>query len=239
MRSLNAQLKKLATKENIILLSVAILLPLYMRLGTPASFDLLFGKLLSSQPVQSVVRVFYHYGAIFLMLAVIPVCIITGIFREKLSDYGIRTGDYKTGFKIVFLLLIPLAGFMVLTTLTDGSIPPLFHSVYPSIPLTASDPGLFFMNALFMSLYYISFEFFYRGYMLFGLKDRFGAAAAILIQTIPSVIIHFDKPNGELFASVLGEILFGVLALRTGSILYGILIHYFLGVSLELATILF
>jgi membrane protease YdiL (CAAX protease family) len=69
--------------------------------------------------------------------------------------------------------------------------------------------------------------------MLFGLRDAVGAANAILIQTIPSTLLHIGKPDGEIFAAILAGIAFGIIALRTKSILYVFVIHWLIGVTLD------
>lgn len=230
-------LNKYASKENIILLSAAILIPVVMRLGSSGAFDYFFASFFTGN--TQFLRVFYEYLFHGFAFFLVPLLIIRFVLHEKAGNFGLRRGDQIWGFKAVFVLFLPVAGFMVLTLLTDGARLPTFHSFYPQIPGVSASPWLFLLNISVMFIYYLGFEFFYRGFMLFGLRDKFGPVAAILIQTIPSVIIHFNKPDGELFSSIAGEILFGMLALKTGSIYYGLLIHFLLGVSIELSAMLF
>jgi len=60
--------------------------------------------------------------------------------------------------------------------------------------------------------------------MLFGLEAKFGYYA-ILIQMIPFVILHNGKPMPETFGAILGGIALGILAFRTRSFFYGVLVH--------------
>jgi membrane protease YdiL (CAAX protease family) len=60
---------------------------------------------------------------------------------------------------------------------------------------------------------------------------------AVLIQTIPSCLIHIGKPQGELTGSVLAGLILGGLAVRTGSIWYGFFLHATLGVLVDLLII--
>lgn len=60
--------------------------------------------------------------------------------------------------------------------------------------------------------------------MLFGLKEKFGYYA-ILIQMIPFTILHNGKPQIETFSAIIAGIALGILALRTGSFIYGVIIH--------------
>ncbi|HNR08342.1 MAG TPA: CPBP family intramembrane metalloprotease, partial [Saprospiraceae bacterium] len=85
----------------------------------------------------------------------------------------------------------------------------------------------------YIFFYYLVWEFYFRGFLLFGLAKIYGPAAAILIQTISSCLVHLGKPEGETLGSVAAGLLFGLLALRTGSIWYGWLIHFSLGVMTD------
>ena len=70
--------------------------------------------------------------------------------------------------------------------------------------------------------------------MIFSLEARFGAFAAILIQTIPSAIVHIGKPVGESFGAILAGLVFGYLAVRTRSILYPLILHAVVGIGMDL-----
>jgi membrane protease YdiL (CAAX protease family) len=65
--------------------------------------------------------------------------------------------------------------------------------------------------SLFYLLYYLGWEFFFRGYMQFGLRRRLGDWNAILIQTLASCLLHIGKPDTEIFSSILGGIVWGMV----------------------------
>ena len=75
-----------------------------------------------------------------------------------------------------------------------------------------------------MLIYMFSWEFIWRGFMLFGLKEKFGYYA-VLMQMLPFVILHNGKPAPETFSAIIGGIALGILALRTNSFLYGVFVH--------------
>lgn len=230
---------KFINKENIILLFIPVILTIYMRFGMANQFSFYFHSLFSSSTTLSFFRVFYEYIFVFVTQAIIPILLIVFVFKESPSNYGLQIGDSKKGFSIVFMLLVPIGIILLLTALVPDSKPPVFHSVYPAIPAVKNSLPLFFLNTFFLIFYYAGFEIFYRGFILFGLKDKFGAIPAILIQAIPSVLIHIHKPDGEIFGALVAEVFFGYLALKTESIYYGFFIHLFIGIGIELATILF
>jgi membrane protease YdiL (CAAX protease family) len=108
-----------------------------------------------------------------------------------------------------------------------------FARAYPFFHNAGKLTPQFFLYTLVFMLYYLAFEFFFRGFMLFGLRERFGDFYSLLIQTIPTCLIHIGKPEGEIFASILSGLLFGFIALRTKSIWYVVLLHWGIGVMLN------
>ena len=49
----------------------------------------------------------YNFLSSLLLLGVIPSLIVTGLFREPLSDYGVRWGDLRKAAQVL-LILLPL-----------------------------------------------------------------------------------------------------------------------------------
>lgn len=45
--------------------------------------------------------------------------------------------------------------------------------------------------------------------------------------------MHIGKPDGEIYSSILGALIWGVVAQRSSSILAPVLTHWVLGVSLD------
>jgi len=99
--------------------------------------------------------------------------------------------------------------------------------------------NLFLYESFYVIFYYIAWEFFFRGFLLFGLREKFGDFNAILIQTISSCLIHIGKPEGEILGSIAVGIIFGIVAIRTNSIWYVFIIHASIGVLTDLFIIYF
>ena len=73
----------------------------------------------------------------------------------------------------------------------------------------------------------MAWEFIFRGFLLFGLKDKFGEGA-ILLQMIPFTIFHFGKPEIETISCIITGIYFGYVAYRGKSFWPAYIIHLFL-----------
>jgi membrane protease YdiL (CAAX protease family) len=160
-----------------------------------------------------------------------PLLVVKLVFKEKLKDYGLTLGDKKYGLRFT-IITIPL---IVTPIIFFGSHMPQIRAEYPLSKLIQNNASVFvWYEFSYVLLYYVGWEFFFRGYILFGLREKFGDALAILIQVIPSSILHFNKPEPEFLGSIILGIVLGYLALRTRSILYPLIIHSYIGVSTDL-----
>lgn len=52
-------------------------------------------------------------------------------------------------------------------------------------------------------------EFVFRGYMLFGLKERLGGALSVLVQTLPYTVWHLAKSLPELLPTPIWGLVVG------------------------------
>ena len=75
-------------------------------------------------------------------------------------------------------------------------------------------------------------EYFFRGFLLLPLFPKLSWYAAVL-ATVPYALVHVGKPLPELVASVPFGLYLSYLAVRSGSILYGVALHWVLAISLN------
>jgi hypothetical protein len=78
-------------------------------------------------------------------------------------------------------------------------------------------------------LRYVAIELFFRGFLLLGLERFLGRAVLMPMVTLYA-FWHFGKPVPEAIGSIFAGYILGVIALRTRSIVGGILVH--VGVAL-------
>ncbi|HVP35957.1 MAG TPA: type II CAAX endopeptidase family protein [Terriglobales bacterium] len=220
---------KIELKTFVILLSASILLVIFKYYGYPQSFVSIFHTACGVDFKNCFPAHIYFFLCSVGLLILVPFALIKFVFKEKLSDYGLKKGDFKFGM-ISFLILFPL---IALAMILPSSRMPQFRAEYPLFALAGKAFSLVLLYELLYGFYYISWEFFFRGYLLFGLKDIFGEWNAILIQTLPSVLMHIGKPNGEILASIAAGMLFGKLALRGKSIYYVFFLHWCIGMALD------
>ena len=75
------------------------------------------------------------------------------------------------------------------------------------------------------------------GSLLFGLRERLGTGGALLFQTAISTLVHIGKPVGELVGAAPAGFLFGAAALRTRSVLWPLLLHWYLGALMDVESV--
>ncbi len=176
----------------------------------------------------------YMFACAFFLLGLIPVLIIKFGFNEKLKDYGLAIGDRKAGI-IALTIISPLIVIALIYPASQTTEMRNFYPFDPSAHLSIQN----FLQLEFwrVILFYTAWEFMFRGFMLFGVKKYVGDTMAICIQVIPSCLWHIGMPTGEIISSIPGGILFGILAIRTKSIIYPFILHCIIGVSLDLLII--
>ncbi|MCX7984604.1 MAG: CPBP family intramembrane metalloprotease [Bacteroidetes bacterium] len=170
----------------------------------------------------------YSFLTAFLMFGLIPVLIISLLFRESLKEYGFQVGDWKYGILTVGVL-VPL--FIVLSYFSAQN--PEFVKEYPINRSACTCSTAFLLHSFLYLLYYIGYEILMRGFIQCGLRKYFGDWNAILVQTVISTLFHIGKPTGEIYASILGGIIWGWIVFRSRSLLYVLLMHWILGISLD------
>lgn len=164
-----------------------------------------------------------------LFYLVFPVLIVKFIFREKLSDYGLKIkGMFKgwSAYLILFLLVFP---FVVLVSFEDS-----FQQTYPFFLPPDGKPvfPVLWHWEIFYALQFFSLEFFFRGFMIHGTRHRFGIYS-VFVMVVPYCMIHFAKPFPEACGSIMAGIMLGFLSYRTRSIWMGAMIHVAVAVSMD------
>jgi uncharacterized protein len=219
IKSLLSRIKDLDKKVVIILMAVAVLQTLSYYFTSRRFFrEYLFEKFQDfSQPY--LLEFIYWFVGDFLAFFIIGLLIIKLLLKEKVSDYGLQVGDYKTGLKYSSLFL-----FVMIVLIWFVSASPAFAEKYPHLSDAKSNWNILLIYELGMLIYMFAWEFIWRGFTLFGLEKKFGYYS-ILIQMIPFVILHNGKPFLETFGAIFGGIALGILALRTRSFYYCVLTH--------------
>lgn len=165
--------------------------------------------------------------------AVIPALVITCVFRERVSDYGVRLrGTLRSSWTYVamFAAIFPCILYFSTTS--------AFQAKYPFYKLVAGEPlwPRFWIWELFYAAQFLSLEFFFRGFVLHGTRRRFGFYA-IFVMMVPYCMIHFGKPMPETFGAIGAGIILGFMSLKTRSVWLGAAVHVAVALSMDLLAL--
>jgi membrane protease YdiL (CAAX protease family) len=220
-------IKELDRKVITIFLSVAVLQTISYYVTSRRFFRINFFHQLQSNPDVFLIEYLFWFIGDFFTFFVLAVLIIKFILKERLKDYGLTWGDKKIGLSIsAIFIIVMLPAIWFFSAATE------FVEKYPHLLSARANWGEFSIYETGMLIYMFSWEFIWRGFMLFGLKEKFGYYA-VLIQMIPFVILHNGKPFAETFGAIAGGIALGILALRTNSFLYGVITHMAIMFSID------
>lgn len=185
------------------------------------------------------------------LLLWVPFCFIFLILRREVADFGMVTGDLKKGvlFALVgFLLFLPVILFVAPMPASQdyyiGNSLSQSRAIYGvrlgpgGIYLGGTiDWGRLVFHECVFGFYMFCWEWFFRGFMLFGVRKVLPDWAAIVLQALLFFALHWGKPTPELISSLAGGLLLGVVALRLRSFLPCFLIHWAISMSFDFAVL--
>jgi uncharacterized protein len=228
----------------LIVLSTTVLVLVFRMYGSVAAWKKHFAPAFPDLwGGPTVVPYLYWFTCCFVLLALVPMLLIALHPRLRLRDFGLGLGDWRAGLKLYALLtagMVPVLAFAA----TQRS----FQTYYPmssgaatafeSFALEGDTQALavFLVYELMYCVYFVGWEFVFRGYMTHGLHPAMGSYA-VLVSTIPFSLLHVGKPPLETFASVPAGLLLGYVALRTRSMWWGWLLHVTVAMSMDLVAL--
>jgi membrane protease YdiL (CAAX protease family) len=219
LKSLLQILRSLDRKVVIVFLCVALLQTFSWYYTSRTFFRLYIFPNYQFEPYIYLYEYLYWFIGDFFTFFILPVLVIKLILKEDLKNYGLTPGDFSIGIKLSSIfLMIMLPVVWVFSSFPD------FVRTYPQLASVRENWNTFFIFETALFVYVVAWEFIWRGFMLFGLKEKFGYYA-IFIQMIPFLILHNGKPVSETFGAIIAGIALGILAWRTRSVYYCVITH--------------
>lgn len=239
-RWLGPYLRDLGGEPLVIVAGACTVLIVSHYQGSTNFFRQVFGQQTAQHPAAGALPFFWWFGwslGLYLILPLLLSWVTRGSFTRR---YGLGLGDWKAG-----LLLSALFLAVMLPAVYVASKTPTFAGHYPlagqsAFKLKVEGGGdrlslrLFLLYEAAYFLYFVGWEFLFRGWMLNGLLPKLGKGGAILLQTAPFALMHLGKPELEALGSIIAGIALGVLALRTRSFWYGAILHGAIAVWMDL-----
>jgi membrane protease YdiL (CAAX protease family) len=134
-------------------------------------------------------------------------------------DLGFRVRGTKREFLIVLGMWLTFIPVIWLFSGTEA-----FDRTYPRLGPAETDAALFFYYQAFYLVKWTSWEFFFRGFILFGFEHDFGIKA-VLVSCIPYALVHVGKPEMEMISAFLGGLILCAIALKSRRLWPGVFLH--------------
>jgi membrane protease YdiL (CAAX protease family) len=173
----------------------------------------------------TVLFIFNHYHIVLnewlsslLYFAFLPVLVIVLVLRRNPLNFGLRWGNAKFWGPQVIVTCLVLAPILYFSSLL-----PDFQKYYHQ------EDFHFWTYFLTQFVLLMGWEYIFRGFLLFGLKDKF-KETAIVIQMVPFVLLHIGKPELETISTIFTGLYFGWVCYRGQSYWPALLIHLFINI---------
>ncbi len=166
----------------------------------------------------------------------VPMLTILFVFREEPARFGFTLG----GSTRLWFVAAALFGGLVLIMLPASrwsafqEYYPIFRRYpefagafagYPKANPLSVAPWLMAYAEVSYGMYLFCWEFFFRGYLLFGLARSLGWPA-ILVQAAAFGLLHLGKPAAEVAASFGAGIILGIMAFNAKSFVPCFVLHW-------------
>ena len=143
-------------------------------------------------------------------------------------------GNGKLILKIC-LIALPIALLCGLSAVLDKDM----SVTYPLVNLGTYQIHYIVVYFVSYFLYYVGWEFLFRGMLYFTGENKCGALISILITTLISALIHtsiggFGKPMIETLSAIPAGLIFGYMAHKTRSIYPSLFAHIIVGFSTDI-----
>lgn len=146
-------------------------------------------------------------------------------------EVGFRVGEVRIWLPIILVgIVVVIVGIIVAI-----HISPEFRNFYPDVRYNKDDLEYFVKGEVAHVLYMFSWEFLFRGFLLFSLVRRFGLLQGNLYQAMMFAFLHIGKPEVELYSSLVGGYLLGLLCFRVKTFYPAFIAHAIIFLSAEAA----
>lgn len=152
------------------------------------------------------------------------------LLGQRSCDVGLRL-PRLAGLRLyglLFLLVLPLIGF--------AASQPEFVAYYPFYRRAADSWLDLVLWELLYAFQFFCVEAFFRGFLLGACRKSLGSHA-VLAAMVPYCMVHFSKPLLEVLGAIPAGLLLGALAMRTGSIWGGVLLHVAVAWTVDLLAV--
>ena len=162
---------------------------------------------------------------------VIPMIAIACTPGERIRDYYVSARGFFRHLWIYGVMFATFSPILIMASTADS-----FRETYPFYRMAnRSAFDLWAWESLYV-VQFVALEFFFRGFLLEGLRRVLGANA-IFVMIVPYCMIHYGKPITETFGAIGAGLVLGTLAMRTRSIWGGVVIHSAVAITMDVLAL--
>jgi membrane protease YdiL (CAAX protease family) len=161
----------------------------------------------------------------------IPLAVIVLVLRESPARFGLRLHVTRRAALLyagVLALRVPV--------LVLASRSPAFLRKYPMVTDLDGEWTRLLLWEGVRGVRMFALEFFFRGFLLFGLERKLGWNA-VALATLPYGLVHFGKPLPEAAGAILTGAILGTFALRTRSVFGGAIVHVLVASGMDVLAL--
>ena len=168
-----------------------------------------------------------QWSGALVYFGILPVLTILIFLRKNPLDFGFRLGNPRIwGLHVIVVIVVSTPVLILVSRFASLS------------DYYAIEGFSLWKYSLETTAYMIAWEFLFRGFMLFGLKEKLGEAS-ILVQIIPFVLLHFGKPEMETISTILVGIYLGYVCFRGNSYWPAVILHLYINIGFRIVVNLF
>lgn len=177
-----------------------------------------------------------YASLILAVLSSIPLFIVMIMKRTAIVDkLGINVCNFRLSALIVVIAAAIMIPIVIIASRTGD-----FDKVYPLFRIMKKGGLTFILYEAYFLGFFIIWEFFFRGFMLFSFSRHLkNINHAIILQAVIFAFSHYGKPELETISSFFGALLLGAIIYRTKNIFPAALIHFITALTMDIIAVFF
>ncbi len=207
-----------------VIVSSLVLFTIFWYWGRKAAFQTYLVDVFPETELTPLYPFFFFCVMSVVYRLVVPMLCIKFVLKRDLRDMGFQLRGASNKAWIYLALFVAMLPLVVYASTT-----PPFQAYYPQFREVIHGGQIKWEHVLAFELIYgllfLSGEAFWRGYMVFGLEEKFGYHG-ILIMLLPYVMSHYEKPFMETMGAIVAGSVLGYLALQHRNFWLGVLVHW-------------
>ena len=193
----------------------------------PASAALLFAR---DHPFYDLYSLCYWVTFCVIGYVLLP-CLFLKFMGLRVRDCNL---DFR-GFWQHSRVYIALFG-LVMVPVVGVSFTAEYQAIYPFYRLSSRSWFDLVAWELAYGVQFFALEFFFRGFLLQGLRRWIGYGA-VFVMVVPYCMIHFQKTGTESLGAIIAGLVLGSLAMRYRSIWGGVFLHWGVAISMDVLSL--